>query len=145
MSAIVDRGINASDMGFIIKASALMFATAAVGLAALITAVKISAVVSARFSGAIRTAVFKKVNSLPYKKFSEIGTGALLTRSTEDIWMIEEVAYFIMRGSVTIPVLVIGGTVLALMKNVWLALIMFSCTPILIVALIIVSRKIMPL
>lgn len=145
MSAIVDRGINASDMGFIIKASALMFATAAVGLAALITAVKISAVASARFSGAIRTAVFKKVNSLPYKKFSEIGTGALLTRSTEDIWMIEEVAYFIMRGSVTIPVLVIGGTVLALMKNVWLALIMFSCTPILIVALIIVSRKIMPL
>ncbi|MDD4840128.1 MAG: ABC transporter ATP-binding protein [Clostridia bacterium] len=145
MSMIVDTGINNMDINFIWKVSLVMFTIAIVGLATMIISVKISAGVTSRFSNSIRTAVFKKVNTLPFKKLNELGTGALITRSTEDIWMIEEVAYFIMRGSVTIPVLVLGGTILAVMKDAWLALIMFSSTPILLVALYFISKRIKPL
>ncbi|NCA66467.1 MAG: ABC transporter ATP-binding protein [Clostridia bacterium] len=145
MSAIVDKGINGADMGFIWKASLIMLAVAFAGLAAMMVSVKIAAAVTAKFSNAIRSAVFKKVNTLPFKRLNEIGTGALITRSTEDIWMIEQVAYYVMRGSITIPVLIIGGTVLALLKDVWLALIMFSSIPILVIVLIIITKRIKPL
>jgi ATP-binding cassette subfamily B protein len=145
MSMIVDNGINAMDKSYIIKASVVMLAIALGGLAAQIVAAKLSAEIATRFSASVRSAVFNKVMSLPYKRINEIGTSALLTRSTEDVWILENISYMIIRSLFVIPVFIIGGTVLALVRDIWLALIMFSGAPVLIGIFLLLSKKISPL
>lgn len=145
MSMIVDNGINAMDKSFILKASVVMLAIALAGLVAQIFAAKLSAEIATQFSASVRSAVFNKVMNLPYKRVNEIGPSALLTRSTEDVWILEHIAYLIIRSLFVIPVFIIGGSVLALVRDPWLALIMFAGAPILIGIFLLLSKKISPL
>jgi ATP-binding cassette subfamily B protein len=145
MSLIVDKGINTLDKNYIFSASAVMLVIALVGLVAQVIAVKMSAAIATNFSSAIRSSVFNKAISLPYSRVNEIGPSAILTRSTEDIWILEQIAYVIINGMFVIPVFIIGGATLAFMRDPLLALIMFVSMPILIAAFLIIARKISPL
>lgn len=145
LSKIIDNGINKMDMPYILKHAIYMLFLAVLGAITMIFAVKILADVSAAFSTKLRVMTFEKINTLPYKRVNEIGTGALVTRSTEDAWHIEQVAYSVMSSLVTIPVSIIGGTILAFLKDWTLAIIMFSCVPILVTVVYIVGKKTLPL
>jgi len=145
LSMIVDNGINRLDFPYILKFSIYMLVLAVIGAVTMIFAVKLLADISAGFSTRLRIMTFEKVNTLSYKKVNEIGTGALITRSTEDAWKIEQVAYGAIRSLVTIPVTILGGTILAFLKDSTLAIIMFSCVPILVTVVFFVGKKTLPL
>lgn len=145
LARIIDQGINKLDMGYIIRYSLYMLVLAIIGAVTMIISVKILADVSASFSKRLRVMTFEKINTLSYAKVNEIGTGSLITRSTEDAWIVEQVSYGIMRSLITIPVSIIGGSILAFLKDWSLAIIMFSCVPILVVVLYIVAKRTMPL
>ena len=145
MSYIVKNGINALDMRVTLYAAGAMVVMAAIGLAAGIISYKISSGVLSRYSRTLREAVFKKVNTLNPDQLNHWGTGALVTRSTNDIGLLEECASFLMRGVISIPILVFGGGVLAFLADPWLALIMFTFVPVVVAVLYLVVRRIMPL
>ena len=145
MSFIVKNGINALDMRVTLYAAGAMVVMAAIGLAAGIISYKISSGVLSRYSRTLRETVFKKVNTLNPDQLNHWGTGALVTRSTNDIGLLEECASFLMRGVISIPILVFGGGVLAFLADPWLALIMFTFVPVVVAVLYLVVRRIMPL
>lgn len=145
LARIIDQGINKLDMGYIIRFSIYMLVLSIIGAVTMIISVKILADVSASFSTRLRVMTFEKINTLSYAKINEIGTGSLITRSTEDAWIVEQVSYGIMRSLITIPVSIIGGSILAFLKDWSLAIIMFSCVPILVIVLYIVAKRTMPL
>lgn len=145
MSFIVKNGINALDMRVTLYAAGAMVVMAAIGLAAGIISYKVSSGVLSRYSRTLREAVFKKVNTLNPDQLNHWGTGALVTRSTNDIGLLEECASFLMRGVISIPILVFGGGVLAFLADPWLALIMFTFVPVVVAVLYLVVRRIMPL
>ena len=145
MSFIVKNGINALDMRVTLYAAGAMVVMAAIGLAAGIISYKISSGVLSRYSRTLREAVFKKVNTLNPDQLNHWGTGALVTRSTNDIGLLEECASFLMRGVISIPILVFGGGVLAFLADPWLALIMFTFVHVVVSVLYLVVRRIMPL
>ena len=145
MSFIVKNGINALDMRVTLYTAGAMVVMAAIGLAAGIISYKISSGVLSRYSRTLREAVFKKVNTLNPDQLNHWGTGALVTRSTNDIGLLEECASFLMRGVISIPILVFGGGVLAFLADPWLALIMFTFVPVVVAVLYLVVRRIMPL
>lgn len=141
----MENGINALNMRAVWTASGIMLAVAVVGLIANILSYKLSAIVTSKFSKRLREEVFKKVNTLNPDQITRWGTGALITRSTQDIGLLEECADFLMHGVLNIPVLVVGGAVLAFLADPWLALIMFAFVPVVVFALYFVTRRIMPL
>lgn len=145
MSFIVKNGINALDMRVTLYAAGAMVVMAVIGLAAGIISYKISSGVLSRYSRTLREAVFKKINTLNPDQLNHWGTGALVTRSTNDIGLLEECASFLMRGVISIPILVFGGGVLAFLADPWLALIMFTFVPVVVAVLYLVVRRIMPL
>lgn len=145
MSFIVKNGINALDMRVTLYAAGAMVVMAVIGLAAGIISYKISSGVLSRYSRTLREAVFKKINTLNPDQLNHWGTGALVTRSTNDIGLLEECASFLMRGVISIPILVFGGGALAFLADPWLALIMFTFVPVVVAVLYLVVRRIMPL
>ncbi len=132
MSSIVDEGIAGNDLSAVITSSLIMLAIAAASLAASLVSNKINARVTTSFSSALCKSAFKKVSSLSYTEYSTMGSSGLLTRSTDDIFNIEGAAGQLVYTLVTVPMLLIGGTVLALNADISLSLIFLVSIPVII-------------
>lgn len=145
MSYIVEYGIGGQNMMVTLACSGIMLGVSIIGLVVGILSYKISAGVVSRYSKTLREVIFKKVNTLNPDQLNHWGTGALITRSTNDIWLLEECASMLMQGVISIPILVIGGSALAFLADPWLALIMFTFVPVVVTVLYFVVRRIMPL
>lgn len=145
MSYIVEYGIGGQNMTVTLACSGIMLGVSIIGLVVGILSYKISAGVVSRYSKTLREVIFKKVNTLNPDQLNHWGTGALITRSTNDIWLLEECASMLMQGVISIPILVLGGSALAFLADPWLALIMFTFVPVVVTVLYFVVRRIMPL
>ena len=145
MSYIVEYGIGGQNMTVTLACSGIMLGVSIMGLVVGILSYKISAGVVSRYSKTLREVIFKKVNTLNSDQLNHWGTGALITRSTNDIWLLEECASMLMQGVISIPILVLGGSALAFLADPWLALIMFTFVPVVVTVLYFVVRRIMPL
>ena len=145
MSNIVDKGIYLSDMEYIKKNCLNMFLVSFAGLITVIIGRKITAEIVAGFCCDLRRMVFKKVNTMTFSEMNEIGTAALITRSTHDTDTLGWIASIFCGNIITIPVLFIGGVVLSFSKDIFLSLILFLFVPIVFVVVILIGRKIEPL
>ena len=118
MSNIVEVGIRNGDVSYILKEGAIMVALA---LSAL-TCAMVTNVIGSKFSATlavdVRKQVFNKVNTLTFEQFSEIGTGSLITRTTDDVGWIEETIAQIPYVLITFPIMFFGGVVLSF-KGDW--------------------------
>lgn len=145
MSRILDLGVYQKDFPYIARVSAAMFVVALVGLACILGATQLSTFVVAHFSADLRRSVFEKVHSMSFEEFSQLGTGALVTRSTHDVGNVSWVASMLAGTVATIPVLFIGGVVLSFWKDATLSLILMAFVPFIIVVVILIGKKINPL
>jgi ABC-type multidrug transport system, ATPase and permease components len=144
MSSIVNVGINGGDMDYIIKYSLVMLAIATAGFVAYIGAGKIGARIVSFFSTELSGKIFKKTLSLSYTEFSNIGASALLTRSTEDIYMIREMVMSLIGTVAMVPTLLIGGLILSFKEDVMLSLVLFALIPVLLILVRVVGKRIVP-
>lgn len=74
-----------------------------------------------------------------------MGTAALVTRSTHDIETVSWVASMLSGTVATIPVLFLGGVLLALRKDTVLSLLLLCFIPALFVVVVLIGRRIDPL
>ena len=145
MSNVLNYGVAEANFAYIVRCCWQMLLVAAVGLAALITGRRLSAEIVAHFNGDLRASVFSLVNNMSFEEFNSLGTAALLTRSTHDIGTVSWVASIISGSLITIPVLVIGGVVLAMRKDVVLSLILLAFVPLVFLIVLPIGRTIHPL
>ena len=89
--------------------------------------------------------MFRKVNTLSFEEFGALGTAALVTRATHDVDTVSWIASMLAGTVATIPMLFIGGVVLAMRKDVVLSLILMAFIPIIVVAVILVGKRVLPL
>ncbi len=145
MSNIVDKGIYLSDMEYIKQNCLYMFIVALTGLVTVVIGRKLTAEIVAGFCCDLRRMVFRKVNTMTFGEMNEIGTAALITRSTHDTETLGWIASIFCGNIITIPVLFIGGVVLSFRKDVILSLILLLFVPILFAVVVLIGRKIEPL
>lgn len=145
MSEIINNGIEKADVAYMIRCCLLMLAVAVIGLGSFLWGSKISCNVVEAFSADIRAEVFRKVNHMSFDEFGNIGTAALVTRCSNDVETVSWIAAELSGTLVSIPVLFLGGFLLALRKDVPLALTLLLCMPVVVVLILSVGRKVMAL
>lgn len=145
MSNILNNGVYQKDFEYILRCCAVMLAVALVGLGTTLIGSWISSNVVAGFCADLRSVVFRKVNAMSFEEFGKLGTAALVTRATHDVSNVSWIAAQLSGTIVTIPVLFLGGVMLALRKDVVLSLAMLVFVPIIIAVVIRLGKKIMPL
>ncbi len=145
MSNIVDKGIYLSDMDYIKKNCLYMFIIALFGLASTIIGTKFTAEIVSGFCCDLRRMVFAKVNTMTFGEVNQIGTAALITRSTHDTETLGWIASIFCGNILTIPMLFFGGVILSFRKDVLLSLIILLFVPIVFIAVVIIGKKIEPL
>lgn len=141
MSSIVEEGIRNSDLSYVLISCGIMCALSFVALALALIINKISSNWTAKFTVSFRRRIFEKVNTFSSEQFSAIGTGGLITRSTEDAGWIEDTVGMIAPVLGGVPVIMIGGIVLSMLSDLILPLIIIGVTvPVLAVTILIVSK-----
>ncbi len=145
MSNILNRGIREKDLGYILGCCLQMLLTAGVSLGCILWGSKVSAKVVAGFCGDLRSDFFRKVNTLSFEEFGRWGTAALVTRATHDVMTVSWVASMLCGTVATIPMLFLGGVILAMLKDVVLSLILLIFVPVILVVVLAIGRKVLPL
>ncbi len=145
MSNILDYGIREKDMGYILGCCLQMLLTAGVSLGCILWGSHVSSKVVAGFCGDLRSDIFRKVNTLSFEEFGHWGTAALVTRATHDVMTVSWVASMLCGTVATIPMLFLGGVILAMAKDFVLSLILLIFIPVILIIVLAIGRKVLPL
>lgn len=118
MSDIINFGIIKGDMPYIYKIGAVMILVSLAvvicsGLAGLF-----SARVAAKSSRDIRGALFKRVTAFSAAELEKFSTASLITRSTNDVQMVQQSTVMLLRMACFAPIMGIGAVIKALRTSV---------------------------
>lgn len=133
MSDIINNGIVAGDMGYIKSTGLIMTGVSAAAVACSVGGSFLAARVSAGSSRDIRKALFERVTSFSAAELEEFSTASLITRSTNDIQMVQQATVMILRLACFAPIMGIGaviralGTSVSLSWTIGLALVVILC------------------
>lgn len=145
MSEILNNGVYQKDLDYIFKCCMGMLLVASLGLGTVLVGTKVSSSVVASFCADVRADVFRKVNRMTFEEFGKLGTAALVTRATHDVQTVSWVAAELCGTIVMIPVLFVGGVLLAMSKDVILSLLMLLFVPVIMAVVFRVGKHIVPL
>ena len=126
MGNIVEYGIREQNLTYILTEGGIMVALAVGSLTCAMFTNRISSKFSASVAVDIRTQVFNKVNTLTFEQFSELGTGSLITRTTDDVDWIEETVSQLPYVLIATPIMFIGGVALSFAGDWLLPLILLG-------------------
>ena len=144
-AAIIDDGIIGGDKGEILHLGAWMAGIAAVQVIAAIAAGYLGAVVAMAIGGQLREELFVKVQSFSSQEVSVFGAPSLVTRATNDVSQIQNLAVLVFIMLVAAPAIFIGGIALAVHQDVVLSWIVVVVIPVLTVIMTVIVRKLIPL
>lgn len=141
MSKIIDGGIKEQNGDVLISSGLIMVLLAVVALTVSILSAKINTSVATRFEKQLRTDIFKKVNKLSFEQFSEVGTSGIITRITEDVDVIKNLATQGIYTLVNVPITFIGGVILVASNDWLIGIIMLCVSPIALLIAFLIVRK----
>lgn len=145
MGSIVDDGVVLGDIPYIWKIGGIMLVVAALGVVMSTFVSFYASKVAMSVGRDIREDVFRKVTYFSVHDTQSIGTASLITRTTNDITQIQQALVMVLRMFLTAPFMLIGGIVMALMKDSKLSLVILLAMPFIIVTVYIVMKKGYPL
>ena len=113
IAAIIDNGINKSDVPYVIRMCLLLVLLGAVGLAFSVTAQYFAAKASVGFVTKVKGALFSHMQKLSYSDVDNIGTSTLITRITTDTSRVQSGMNLALRLLLRSPFVVFGAMIMA--------------------------------
>ena len=145
MALIIDVGIKNNDKPYIIKMAVIILAINIIGMIFAILGQKCASVTSEGLGRDIRQDVFKHVNTFSFAELDKYSTTTILNRTINDVYHIQEGTSQILRNVMRIPFLLIGSLVMAIFVDLKLSLIFLVVSPILLMVVFLIMRKLQPL
>lgn len=145
MSSIVNNGIVGQDLDEVFRYGRYMLYVTLGFMACAISATFVASRVSAGFAKKLRNAIYSKVQKFSLSEYKKISTSSLITRTTNDVTQVQQLTLMSMRMMIQAPLMCIGGIIMALSKNKQLSFLFVVVIPLLLVAIILLAKKILPL
>ena len=123
MAAIIDNGINNSDMGYIAKIGVLMLVISMLSLFCGALAAKYGANASAGFARNLRSAMFENIQEFSFENIDKFSTAGLVTRLTTDITNVQNAYQMILRMCVRAPLMLVFAMIMSVLINKTLSLV----------------------
>lgn len=129
MSDIVNRGIARGDASYILSVGLRMLGVALLGSACAVSAGYLSSRVAVAFSARLRERIFSRVSGFSLHEFDLFGTPSLVTRSTNDVYQIQNALIMIQRMMLAAPITAVGGMIMAFRTDATLAWVIVAGIP----------------
>ncbi len=142
---IIDNVVPTGKIKTVVLFGALMLLCALIGLVGNIIANRMACAVARDATREIRSDLFKKISYLSSKQIDEITIPTLETRLTSDTYNVHHTIGMVQRLGVRAPILLIGGIIITFSMEPMLCLVLLAVLPFITAAVIIVSKKGIPL
>ncbi|MBQ9708566.1 MAG: ABC transporter ATP-binding protein, partial [Firmicutes bacterium] len=118
MSDIINNGVIPGDMAYIREKGFIMILVAAGSSCASIAASLLSSRTAAGSARSIRGDLFKKVTAFSTAELQQFSTASLITRSTNDVQMVQQATTMLLRMAFFAPIMGFGAVIKALQTSV---------------------------
>ena len=145
MANLIDKGIDAGNMSFILKMGLVLVISAMISLAFGALAGKHAAIGSAGFARNLRHDMYYNVQNFSFSNIDKFSTASIVTRLTTDVSNVQNAYQMIIRMAVRAPIMLIFAMTMAFSVNSKLSLIFLGCVPILGIGLYLIIRKAHPI
>ena len=145
MSFIINNGIANSDLSYIKKIGLIMALVSAVHVCLSCFGSYFSSKTSGLYAKKLREEIFLKVEGLSKADIEKIGTSSLITRTTNDVKVLQDFVLTVLRMIISVPVMLCGGIIMAFVLNAKLATVIFAVIPIIAIIAFIVVKLVIPL
>lgn len=145
MSDIVNNGVLAGNIEYIVSVGLKMLLISLMGAAAMVASSYLSARAAMGLSRDLRREVFQKAEAFSLAEFDRFGAASMLTRTTNDITQIEMVVQMALRMAAMAPMALVGGVVMAFSTSPEMSRAVFVTAPLLLLVVVLISRKTIPL
>ena len=131
MASIIDKGVNAGDLGHIYHVGGLMIVAAAIGLFAGMAGGRYGAKASAGLARNLRGSMFDHIQTFSFANIDKFSTAGLVTRLTTDVTNIQNAYQMMLRMMMRAPAsmvcaLVMAFTINARLASIYLVAVLFS-------------------
>ena len=107
MQRIIDNGVAARDMNYVLMSAGLMIVFALIGAIGGIGCTIYTFKASQGFGADLRAGLFRKVQTLSFRNLDQFDTGQLVTRLTNDVTQMQEAVAALLRIMVRAPLLIL--------------------------------------
>ena len=145
MAQLIDRGIDAGNMGEITKYGVILLAAALLTMTFGVLAGKTAPMASAGFAKNLRQAMYYKVQDFSFANIDKFSTGSIVTRLTTDVTNVQQAFQMIIRITVRAPGMLIFALIAAFSVNHKLSLIFLAVLPVLGLGMFIIIKRVYPL
>lgn len=132
MADIIDKGIAANDMHFVVKVCLLMLATSFLAVLGGVGCTFFATLTGLHFATDLRKDLFSHVLSLSFAETDKFTAPSLITRLTMDIANVQRIIIMSLRMMVRDPVTCLGGCIMALTLDFRLGIVLLVMIPVVI-------------
>ncbi len=126
---IVDDGIAKLDLNVVFQTGVWMVVVAFIGAIGGVGCTVFAMIASQGFGADLRSALFRKVQTLSFGNLDELETGQLVTRLTNDVTQVQEMVAMMLRIMVRAPLILIGSLIMAFLTSPGLSLLFLVLGP----------------
>ena len=141
---IIDNGVATGDTDYIWRLGAVMLAVSLVQILCSVVAVWFAARTGMAFGRDLRSAVFRKVSSFSGREVATFGAPSLITRNTNDVQQVQMLALMTCTMAVTVPIMMVGGVVMAMREDLGLSWLLIVVVPTLFLCVGLVVSQMVP-
>ncbi len=145
MSKIVDIGLPANDIKYIVNQGLIMIGMALLSLLFGVLASRFGAVAGMGFGAELRKGIFAKIQTFSFSNMDTFSTASLISRSTQDVSHIQNSFNMTLRMAVRSPFMFISALIMAIRINKSLVSVFLIIIPALLIVIAIVAKKAVPL
>ena len=139
---VINNAIPNGDAAAVRRTALIMVLFGVLGLVCSITAQFFAAKAAVGFGAAVRSALFRHVNTLSHAELDRLGSSGLITRLTADVDQAQAGVNLVLRLLLRSPFVVLGSIIMALTISVKLTLIFLVATPLIgLVIYLVISRS----
>ena len=145
MANMIDYGIDAGNMGTILKTGVFLIFAALGQLVFGVISGRYAAVASSGFARNLRHDMFHKVQTFSFSNIDKFSTASIVTRLTSDVMHLQHTYQMIIRMAVRSPLMAIFALCASMTIDVKLSLIFLAVVPILLAGLWLIMTKTHPI
>ena len=149
MQTIIDTTVpavkNGASMSQVYLMGGLMLVFAIAGVGCNILANRMAAISGGKITKKLRYDLYEKLGGLSARQMDKLTISSAVSRLTSDTYNFNQLITRIQRIGVRAPILLLGGIVMMLSMDAKLALVLIGLLPVIVITVILVTRKTVPL
>ena len=145
MAYLIDYGINAQDMGYVVRMGLVLVLVSLTSLTLAFFAGRSAATASAGFAKNLRHDMFENVQRFSFSNIDKFSTASIITRVTTDVSNVQNAFQMMIRMAVRAPMMILFALIFAFRINHRLSLVFVGVIPFLGIGLYLIIMHVHPI